>query len=240
MKNVIGIVCFVFLVVQSQADVLIGWDVSGVDVEAGVGVSGVDSGYALLPATKASNVQGGALTLGFNAPSALSDVYGVKYNADLHQTTLADAIDNNHYIQFNLTALSGYRFDLVSIEMSGASGSSGPDSVALMASVLGFSAGEELGTLTGRQGVGGGWDTDASGWGDSIDLSAAEFENVTDVTFRLYTWGSTGTASSGIRNLSGNDLVINGTVEAIPEPATMGLFGLAAIGCLARRRFRTD
>ena len=40
-------------------------------------------------------------------------------------------------------------------------------------------------------------------------------------------------------NIAGNDLILNGTVTAVPEPSTLTMIGLGMVGTLAfaRRRF---
>jgi hypothetical protein len=219
------------------ADILAAWDVAGVDVGAGSGVDQVSFPYTMAAATQGTNISEGRLSLGADLPSTAGGMYGFKFSTTTHQTPLTDAIANDHYIQFTLVAKTGYRFDLLSIEMNGQSGTSGPDDIALMSNMDGFNTGNEIALLTERQGVTGGWDTDPSGWGDIIELLDLQYQNLTAVTFRIYGWNSSGTASAGIRNLSGNDLVINGTVEAIPEPAVLSMIGLSGLGFLATRRF---
>ncbi len=219
------------------ADVLVAWDVNGVDVADGTGVDNSAFPYTKTATTLRTNVSEGTLALGFDAPSGVNDMYGFKFSASTHQDSLAGAISNDHYIQFTLAAEVGYRFDLSSIEMNGQSGTSGPDDIALMSNVDGYNAGDEMASLTGRQGLAGGWDTELGGWGGRIDLSDPQYQDLTTVTFRIYGWNSTGTASGGIRGLTGDDLVVNGTIEAIPEPAAAGLIGLAGLGLLVARRF---
>lgn len=235
-RAVIVVFYVVFMRSEAAADVLVAWDVNGVDVEAGSGINGSAPTYEMNATSKGLHIQNGELSLGFDAPSDAANVYGFKFSVATHTSSLGDAIANNHYIQFTLVAEAGYRFDLASIEMNGQSGSSGPDDIALLSSIDGFETGKEIGSLTGRQNITGGWDTDSSGWGSVIDLSDAQYQDLTSATFRIYGWNSTGTASAGIRNLSGDDLVINGTVEAIPEPAVTGFIALTSLGFLVIRR----
>ncbi|MEE9367560.1 MAG: hypothetical protein V3V05_01725 [Pontiella sp.] len=228
----IGAAAMLLIGSPTMADILAAWDVNGVDVEAGA----TSFPYTMNATTNGINISGGELSLGFDVPSEAANMYGFKFSAATHQTSLADAVANNHYIQFTVTAETGYRFDLTSIEMNGQSGTSGPDDIALMSGVAGFTAGNEITSLTGRQGITGGWDTDTSGWGEAISLIDMQYQNLTSATFRIYGWNSTGTASSGIRNLSGNDLIINGTVETVPEPAVIGFISLGGIALIAAKR----
>ncbi len=220
------------------ADLLAGWDVNGVDVSGGSGIDDAAFPYTKNATELGVNISGGALALGFDGPSSTANTYGFRFLAGTHQTSLGDAIVSSHYIEFTVAASAGYQFDLASIEMNGESGDSGPDNIALMSDVDGFLAGNEIASLTGLQGVTGGWDTDASGWGAPIDLSGSQYQGLAAVTFRIYGWNSSGATSSGIRNLSGNDLVVNGTVKAIPEPAVIALISMFGVGVLITRRVK--
>lgn len=241
MRNREGLMLMLFLMamcLEVKADVLVAWDVTDVDVKADLNMEGAESAYEMEATTMDSHIQRSALSLGFNAPSEAVDIYGFKFPSAIQERSLADAITEGHFIQFVLFAKSGYRFNLSSIEMKGTSGTSGPDDIALMSDVDGFVEGLEIRALTGRQTTtAGSWDTDLSGWGDAIELGASQYQDISSITFRIYGWNSSGTASAGIRSLDGDDLVINGTIEAIPEPAVIGFIGLAGIGALIVRRF---
>jgi len=76
----------------------------------------------------------------------------------------------------------------------------------------------------------------------SVDLSDdAPLQNVsTPVAFRLYYHGFGGWEDRGLGQISGNntDLALQGTVAVIPEPASTGLIGLAALLLRRLRRGR--
>jgi hypothetical protein len=219
-----------------HADVLVAWDVDGVDASEIAG--GAPYEFAATSSNPSGRV-GGSLTLGQGVnPSTSAGQYGFKISSVDEQATLAGAISSEHFIQFTLEAEAGYRFDLKNIELKGESSSSGCDNVAILTSADGFNEGRALAPLANRQDITGGLDTDASGWGDLIDLSAPQYQEQTSINFRLYGWNSTsGSGVSYIRNLSGNDLVINGTIEAIPEPAVLGFVALTGLGALIIKRF---
>lgn len=239
MKNLKTILLIAAFPIIGNSAILGAWDVDGVDVADGIGVNDTEFPYTLNANSSVAHVVGGALTLGFDSPSGAVGLFGFKFSSGTHQSSITNAIAMDNHIQFSLTAESGYSLNLSSLELNGESGTSGPDNIALMSDATGFLAGQEIGSLNNRQNITGGWDTDASGWGGPIDLAGADFQGLESITFRIYGWNSSGTASAGIRNLSGNDLVINGTVQAIPEPAVIGFITLAALGGLVGKRLFT-
>ncbi|VGO12134.1 hypothetical protein PDESU_00685 [Pontiella desulfatans] len=230
-------VLLVLLPMAGVADQLVAWNVDGIDVEAGL-IPGDSYGLGATTPHVSGKISG-MLSLGGGVnPSTTAGQYGFKVSEANEQTTLSGAIAENHYIQFTLVADSGYRFDLFSIDLNGESTGSGCDNVAILSSVDGFSDADAMMELANRQGVTGGFDTDGSGWGSPIDLTASGYQDLSTVTFRIYGWNSTsGSGVTYIRNLSGDDLVVNGTLKAIPEPAVMGFIGLVGIGALVARRF---
>lgn len=222
--------------------VLVAWDVEGVDVADGTGIDESSSPFTFTAGTRAGNISDAELTLSSAVnPSTSADQYGFKISAGDEETTLAGAITSGHYLQFTIEVASGYQVNLTSIEMNGESTGTGADDVALLSSVDGFSAGNEIDSVTNIQDVTGGFDTDSSGFGAAIDLSASKYQGLTGTTtFRLYGYNTSGgTGVTRLRSLSGDDLVINGGVSVIPEPATMGMLFLGVGGLLyARRRTR--
>lgn len=247
MKNILTVLtmagvfsCGLFMATQqASADLLAGWDVDGVDVDDGTGIDEGTSPYTFTASTIGANIGTAELRLSADVnPSTASDQYGFGVSGADEQTTLAGAISANHYWEFTLTAESGFFLNLESISMNGDATSTGADDVALMSNIDGFVVGNEIASLTGVAGETGGLDTDSSGFGAPIDLSGAQYQEITSVTFRMYGYNTTSASGrTRIRNLSGDDLEIEGTTTVIPEPGTMALFlmGFGAIAAIRRR-----
>lgn len=75
-----------------------------------------------------------------------------------------------------------------------------------------------------------------------------DFSSGSAVEFRFWAWGTTAInnangaslgGSGRIQNITGNDLVLNGSLELVPEPSTLSLIGFGILGMVAfaRRRF---
>ncbi len=210
----------------ATADVLSGWDLAGVDVADGTGIDSGSSPYPFTSTNTGANVGSAVLSLSASVnPSTSNDKYGFKVSAGDEETTLSGAISAGHYFEFTISAASGYLLNLTDIEMNGEATSTGADDAAIFSNIDGFTAGNELDSVTGIAGATGGLDTDSSGWGSPIDLSGAQYQGITGATFRVYGYNTTsGSGSTRMRSLSGDDLIINGTTSVIPEPASMALF----------------
>ncbi len=210
-----GAVSCVGLLGQVSAEVVAGWDLDGVDLDDGIGVESNVPPYTLYSTTNDVTQVDAQLMLGSGVnPSTTAGQYGFKISSADQTNSLAGAIATNHYIECALSIDSGYRLNLESIELLGQSSSGGCSNVVLMTSIDGFAAGNEIASAYPANETGG-FDTDASGFGAPIDLTAAQYQNLTgSVSFRLYGWNSTsGSSPTYIRNLTGLDFVVYGSVE---------------------------
>jgi hypothetical protein len=225
--------CFAF---TASAQNIASWEISGVDLNDG----SYDSSFTLNAQNKDTNLTTAELTLGSGVNSSTSNnQYGFKVGGGNEQTTLSGAITNAHYIEFKFVVAGGYEFNLSSINFKGESSASGADNVAFMSDVDGFTSGNEISALSGMSGSTGGFDTDSSGFGaGTISLAAAKYQNLSAITFRLYGWNtSSGSGVTYLRNLSGDDVVLNGVITVIPEPNTYALLaGFCALGFVMVRR----
>jgi PEP-CTERM motif-containing protein len=143
---------------------------------------------------------------------------------------------NDNYLTFTVNAAAGYTLNMTSLSyaMNGSNTAPGNDQ-------WGFSSdGGATWTMEPTFNVHNPQVSSLSNW-DFADVS------VTSVEFRFWAYGTNsiagGTSSIGgttrINNIAGNDLILNGTVTAVPEPSTLSMIGLGLFGMLAfaRRRF---
>ena len=217
MKNW-SVLSIVVIGLNSEAALMAGWEINGVEMDVGTGLVTNVHPYRFLATTSDYSAVSAELTLGDGVnPTTSEHQYGFKIPGGTQTNSLAGAIDQEHYMEFRLSVDAGYSFSLNSIEMRGQASASGCSNVVLMSDIDGFSAGQEIASTLSINGDVGGLDTDASGFGGPIDLSDARYQNLTGaVTFRLYGWGSS--SSSGLtylRSLSGYDLEVFGEVEAV-------------------------
>lgn len=209
-----------------------------------MGNSGIDGNSTSNPFTFSAgetqtNVQSAQLTLSSSVnPSDSTGQYGFKISGANEQTSLSGALTAGHYMDFSITAAPGFVLNLSSIEMNGQSSSTGAADVALLSTVDGFTSSSVIASVTGANKTGG-FDTDTSGFGQAIDLTASKFQNLSSISFRIYGWNSTsGAGLTYLRNLTGNDLIINGSLVAVPEPSSTLPLGLAIASTLILRRKR--
>ena len=226
------------LAVSSDAAVLAGWEITGIDLDGTTAPNSAPYTFGATNGIAAMNVSSADLTLSSAVTSSTSNnQYGFKVPGVNSQTTLTGAISAGNYFQFTIAASAGYVLNLSSIELNAESSATGSNNAAIMSSIAGFTNGSELASVTGKAGVTGGFDSDGSGFGAPISLAAPAYQGITQATFRFYGWGSTsGAGVTALRNLSGNDLIINGTSALVPEPSSALLGAFGSLLLLRRRR----
>lgn len=152
---------------------------------------------------------------------------------------------NNKYFQFSIAANLGVDLDLTSLTFNVQRGGGGtPRGFFIRTSVDGFTAAvAAVGTPALSQNatfiIGNDVNTVRPTFtAVTADLTAPAFQNIQAqpggaVVFRIYNYSPAAGSS-----LDFDDITINGTAVAVPEPASAGGLGLAAAGLLARRRRR--
>lgn len=209
---------------RAQAQ-LVAWEIGG---------TSAGTSNPLPAATLDAGVASAELTLGsgVTASSAADTFGGTGFNA----TSLAAAIAANQYLSITFTPAAGHTVSLASISLQTGVGSAVADfHGALLSSATGFTSGDALYTYAFGTASASLQTATLSGVGDLQDLAGA-------TEFRLYGWrDSAGTSTFRFRSLSGYDVTIQGTVSAVPEPATYAVLagGAALAAVVARRRRRT-
>ncbi len=153
------------------------------------------------------------------------------YRANGFATGATLNTSNNDYFTFTITANTGYQIDFSDFTFNGQRVGFGPTSLVLRSSVDNYA--NNIGSVI---------TTSTSGTNYTIDLSGTDFQNVTDITFRLY--GYNALMPNGQYSI--NNYQINGTVEpvvAVPEPQSLSLVGVGSVlmfGFLRRTRKEAD
>jgi hypothetical protein len=144
--------------------------------------------------------------------------------------TLADAIADNDYISFTIAPDPGFTFTATSLVFSWDRSNTGPNSLTLRSSADTFAA--DLGSVTGM--------TASLTTGNTLTISGLT-DIASSTTFRLYGYGVGNTATAGTGGFdtgsSVNNVVLNGSTAAVPEP-TAFLYGGVIVTGLCAWRFR--
>jgi hypothetical protein len=206
----------VVMVVGVRGAVVAGWDFAGVDAKDGTGIETNVAPFTFFATTSEVQHVSAKLTLGAGVnPTTSNDKYGFKISISDSTNSLAGAIAMDHYMEFSLTVEEGYELNLASIEMLGDASPTGCSNVVLMTSVDGFVDGQQIATATNANTTGG-FDTDISGFGAPIDLTASKYQEITgSISFRIYGWGVTSSAGETALRTYGtvsDDLVVYGEV----------------------------
>ncbi len=140
---------------------------------------------------------------------------------------LSTGSSGSAYFEFALTADSATIATFSSFVFGSRSTSTGPISFVLRSSLDGYAS--DLCTAGSM--------TNNAAWGlRSASLtSAAQFSNTT-VTFRIYGYGGSGTASVSTANWRIDDLTLTISSTAIPAPGALALLGVAGLVSTRRRR----
>ncbi|WP_203256475.1 T9SS type A sorting domain-containing protein [Hyunsoonleella ulvae] len=129
--------------------------------------------------------------------------------------TITDAITNNEYIEFDISAAPTYQVSLSTLDVNFRRSNQGPTTFLWTYSTDGSSF-TNLGSQITYTVNGGGGTAQTQ-----IDLSSVtDIQNVpsgTTITFRLYAWGAvSGSGTFAIGRLDGNELSIGGSVTLNP------------------------
>ncbi|MBA3849937.1 MAG: hypothetical protein C0502_08060 [Opitutus sp.] len=225
--------CFLAVVllgpVAAPAQLLV-WDVSGQNPSG-----------SLTATTIASGLQSGS---GFNALTRNGVVYASaasSFNSSNWTNSASLDMGSANSISFTLAPLSGYQLTLSSLQFAMWGSSTAPKN-GVWAYRIDNGAYTTLGTTT----LGSSASTLTSlNFGSDATLTSAQSITLAFFSYGAGTAGSIGGASavgSGgtirIGNITGNDLVVNGSLTAVPEPSTYAAIigGITLAAAVWRRR----
>lgn len=216
---------FMLGALSSHAAVVASWETDGIMTSTqGGGVAP----YTLPATFKDMNVSAANLTLSSSVLArSTPDGYGYVTPHANRAGNQGQALAKDNYVQFALTVPIGFQLGLTQISLNFQSDvPGGPKLANLYSDVDGFTKGKAIASATGGAG---------DLFPSTIVLGPA-YQNLSQVTFRIYTWDSSGEVARGpFFAGTGSDIVIEGTV--VPEISTsMSVCGMLAFFGFRRRR----
>lgn len=205
-------------------------------------VSGQNPSGSLTATSVAANLQSGS---GYNALTRNGVIYSSAANSfNSSNWTNSASLDTTsaNSISFTLAALPGYQVTVSSLQFAMWGSSTAPKN-GVWAYRIDNGAYTTLGTTT----LGSTASSLASlDFGSGVTVTSTQSITLAFFAYGTGTAGSIGgtsaVGSSGtvrVGNITGNDLVLNGSVTAVPEPSTYAaIFGTVAVAVAILRRWR--
>jgi len=187
---------------------------------------------------EANSIASDVSLFGNNIGVGGSNIYvQTQRTADDEASSLVQNDPDAAYFSFTITAESGYELDLTSLtfDFGGYTNNAVSDatySYTLQTDLGGLGTGGPIvdsGSITIDPGV-----TSLTTELQTITLSGASFQNLSSITFRLSPWTTLDNADT----IRFDNVILNGTVSAVPEPGTYALLMAGCVGALVATRRR--
>lgn len=206
---------------MANASVLVGYQ-SDIGAAAGTTASAIGS--------TGSTASVSVLDASTTSPAGENGVVNVRpMNAGA--TDAAGAVAANTFFDFSISADSGFLLSLSSLTFDAyKGGDGGPRGWVLRSDLDSFSNDMATGLVTCHP-----FSAACTPDAFSVDLSATMFQDIDDITFRLYTF----TANPVVYVVNYTNIRLTGEVvesASVPAPGTMSLLGLALVGLAVSRR----
>ncbi len=149
---------------------------------------------------------------------------------------LAAALADDDSLSFTVTAFAGQQLNLESLVFdfggSNSTSTSQTSNVVVQSSVDGFGTGNTVLFTDSETIVSGAGQTSTPNTGNTLVLTGSQFQGLSDITFQFRFFD---TVNGEFVNRLDN-VVLNGTVTPIPEPASLALLAFGGVALLTRRR----
>lgn len=232
--------------ISSQAALIAGYDFNHTPTATATVLSADLATSSLFAATAtdanvtASNLSVGSGLTGLTYVSNTEDYFQIAEGNGMSDGIHADGGDitafmdtayaAGDYIEFTVTATAGSTLDLTTLTFDFARADRGTNDYAVRTSVDGFSAYAALEDQAAPVGF-----PSVAGAAQSVDLSAAAYQGLSDITFRVIFDDRQNNNGGGSASVIDN-IIVNGTVVPIPEPSSTALLGLGGLALILRRR----
>ncbi|MDF3128484.1 PEP-CTERM sorting domain-containing protein [Kiritimatiellaeota bacterium B1221] len=217
-----------------KADTIVSWDLNDITSTTSSAAADFEAAeigpvtLALGPGLTASNWANALLAL----------------HNDAAVNSLATSITQNDYFTFSVTPDAGASLSLDHLDMVyslGANTQPAETTFVLMSSLTGFTDSDSIESFASSL---PGPANNAQGRAHTFDLSGtSELQNITStVEFRIYMYNTGANSMTriaigrGFNSTPETDLLLDGTISAIPEPGTFSLLVIALAGFVLTRR----